>query len=116
MTTSLNRTAVTAITTGTRVKLFQGWQSALAILIGSTIALTVAHSSAPQVRTQAPGYYRLGDFEVTVLRDGSLSLPASIMTNTTEAETVKALARNFQKSPLMPRSMHSSSIPAPSWC
>jgi hypothetical protein len=106
MTTSLNRTAVTAITTGTRVKLFQGWQSALAILIGSTIALTVAHS----------GYYRLGDFEVTVLRDGSLSLPASIMTNTTEAETVKALARNFQKSPLMPRSMHSSSIPAPSWC
>src|ERR1700722_14235962 len=53
------------------------------------------------VKTQAPGYYRiiLGDFEVTVLNDGTLSLPASVMTNTTEAETEKALARNFQKSP-----------------
>ena len=52
-------------------------------------------------RPKPPGYYRLmlGDFEVTVLRDGSLSLPASILTNTTEAETEKALARNFQKSP-----------------
>ena len=90
-----------AITTGTCMKLLRSWQRALAILIGSTIALNAAHAAAPQVKTQAPGYYRLmlGDFEVTVLRDGSLSLPASILTNTTEAETEKALARNFQKSP-----------------
>jgi hypothetical protein len=83
------------------MKLFRGWQRALALLIGSTVALNAAHAAAPQVKTQAPGYYRLmlGDFEVTVLRDGSLSLPASILTNTTEAETGKALARNFQKSP-----------------
>ncbi len=83
------------------MKLFRGWQRALSILIGGTIALNAAQAAAPQVRTQAPGYYRLmlGDFEVTVLRDGSLSLPASILTNTTEAETEKALARNFQKSP-----------------
>jgi hypothetical protein len=70
-------------------------------LIGSTIALNAAHAATPQVKTQAPGYYRmmLGDFEVTVLNDGTLSLPASVMTNTTEAETEKALARNFLKSP-----------------
>jgi glyoxylase-like metal-dependent hydrolase (beta-lactamase superfamily II) len=90
-----------AITTGTCTKLFRGWQRALAILIGSMIALNAAHAAAPQVKTQAPGYYRLmlGDFEVTVLRDGALSLPASILTNTTEAETEKALARDFLKSP-----------------
>jgi hypothetical protein len=41
----------------------------------------------------------LGDFEVTVPNDGTLSLPASVMTNTTEAETEKALARNYLKSP-----------------
>jgi beta-lactamase superfamily II metal-dependent hydrolase len=83
------------------MKLFQGWQRALAILIGGTIALNVANAAAPQIKTQAPGYYRImpGEFEVTVLNDGTLSLPASVMTNTTEAETEKALARNFQKSP-----------------
>ena len=83
------------------MKLFQGSQRALALLIGGTIALNVTNAAAPQIKTQAPGYYRimLGDFEVTVLNDGTLSLPASVMTNTTEAETEKALARNFQKSP-----------------
>jgi glyoxylase-like metal-dependent hydrolase (beta-lactamase superfamily II) len=101
MTTRFRRAAVAATTMGTWMKPFRGWRRALAILIGSTIALNAAHAAAPQVKTQAPGYYRLmlGDFEVTVLRDGSLSLPASILTNTTEAETEKALARNFQKSP-----------------
>jgi glyoxylase-like metal-dependent hydrolase (beta-lactamase superfamily II) len=101
MTTSFHSAAVTAITMGSCMKLFRGWQRALAILIGSTIALNAAHAAAPQVKTQAPGYYRmmLGDFEVTVLNDGTLSLPASVMTNTTEAETEKALAQNFLKSP-----------------
>jgi glyoxylase-like metal-dependent hydrolase (beta-lactamase superfamily II) len=101
MTTSFYRSAVIAITMRSCIKLFRGWQRALAILIGGAIALNAAHAAAPQVKTQAPGYYRLmlGDFEVTVLRDGSLSLPASILTNTTEAETEMALARNFQKSP-----------------
>jgi glyoxylase-like metal-dependent hydrolase (beta-lactamase superfamily II) len=101
MTTSFHSAAVIAITMGSCMKLFRGWQRALAILIAGTIALNVANAAAPQVKTQAPGYYRmmLGDFEVTVLSDGTLSLPASVMTNTTEAETEKALARNFQKSP-----------------
>ena len=101
MITSFHRSVVMAITMRSCVKLLQKWQRALAMLIGGAIALNAAHAAAPQVNTQAPGYYRmlLGDFEVTVLSDGTLSLPASVMTNTTEAETEKALARNFQRSP-----------------
>jgi glyoxylase-like metal-dependent hydrolase (beta-lactamase superfamily II) len=101
MTTSFHSAAAAGLTIRRCMKLFQGWQRALAILIGGTIALNTANAATPQIKTQAPGYYRiiLGDFEVTVLNDGTLSLPASVMTNTTEAETEKALARNFQKSP-----------------
>jgi glyoxylase-like metal-dependent hydrolase (beta-lactamase superfamily II) len=101
MITSFHGSVVVAITMRSCMKLLQGWRRALAILIGGAIALSAAHAAAPQVKTQAPGYYRmlLGDFEVTVLSDGTLSLPASVMTNTTEAETEKALARNFQTSP-----------------
>jgi glyoxylase-like metal-dependent hydrolase (beta-lactamase superfamily II) len=101
MITSLHRSVVVAITMRSCMKLLQGGQLALAILIGGAMAINAAHAAAPQVKTQAPGYYRmlLGDFEVTVLSDGTLSLPASVMTNTTEAETEKALARNFQKPP-----------------
>ena len=101
MSTSFHRSVVIALTMRGCMKIFRGWPRALAILIGGLVALNAAHAAAPQVKTQAPGYYRmmLGDFEVTVLNDGTLSLPASVMTNTTEAETEKALARNFQKSP-----------------
>jgi glyoxylase-like metal-dependent hydrolase (beta-lactamase superfamily II) len=98
--TSFRSAAAIAISVASCKILFRGWQRALAILIGGTIALNVANAGAPQIKTQAPGYYRmmLGGFEVTMLNDGTLSLPASVMTNTTEAKTEKALARNFQKS------------------
>lgn len=62
-----------------------------------------AHAAAPQVKTQAPGYYRavLGDFEVTALSDGTFVAPMDeLLTNTTKAATQKALARNFLKSPI----------------
>jgi glyoxylase-like metal-dependent hydrolase (beta-lactamase superfamily II) len=101
MITSFHGAAGADITMGSCMKLFRGWQRALAILICGSIALNAADAAAPQIKTQVPGYYRtmLGDFEVTVLNDGTLSLPASVMTNTTEAETEKALARNYLKSP-----------------
>jgi len=101
MVTSLRPSTVISITMRSCKKLFRGWQRALALAIGGAIALNAAQAAAPQIKTQAPGYYRmvLGDFEVTVLSDGNLSLPASVMTNTTEAETEKALMRNFLKSP-----------------
>jgi glyoxylase-like metal-dependent hydrolase (beta-lactamase superfamily II) len=101
MNTSFHRSVVIALTMRRCMKLFRGWPRAMAIFIVGVIALNAAHAAAPQIKTQAPGYYRmmLGDFEVTVLSDGTLSLPASVLTNTTEAATEKALARNFQKSP-----------------
>jgi glyoxylase-like metal-dependent hydrolase (beta-lactamase superfamily II) len=64
---------------------------------------TAAHAAAPQVKTQAPGYYRmmLGDFEVTSLSDGTLSLPtAQVLSNITPANSQAALARAYLKDPV----------------
>ncbi|MEO8297126.1 MAG: MBL fold metallo-hydrolase, partial [Burkholderiales bacterium] len=71
----------------------------LAVLAGAFMLAATAHAGAPQVKTQAPGYYRmmLGDFEVTALFDGAIELPAKqLLTNTTEAKVGKALAKSFQ--------------------
>src|SRR5450631_1189751 len=62
-----------------------------------------ASADAPQVKAQAPGYYRmmLGDFEVTALSDGTAGLPVSkLLTNTTPAKVQKALARWYLKEPV----------------
>jgi glyoxylase-like metal-dependent hydrolase (beta-lactamase superfamily II) len=58
-----------------------------------------AHAAAPQVRTQAPGFYRmmLGDFEVTALFDGVLYLNLKeLLTNTTHAQVDELLHRSFE--------------------
>ena len=68
-----------------------------AFTAGSTFA------AAPQVKTQAPGYYRvmLGDFEVTALSDGTVPLPMDkLLTNTRPGQVDKALKRDFLKVPL----------------
>ena len=60
-------------------------------------------AAAPQVKTQAPGYYRvmLGDFEVTALSDGTVQLPVDkLLTNTRPGQVDKALKRDFLKAPL----------------
>jgi glyoxylase-like metal-dependent hydrolase (beta-lactamase superfamily II) len=54
--------------------------AALAVLIGFAAIVAIASSAfaaAPQVRAQAPGFYRvmLGDFEVTALLDGTHPFP-----------------------------------------
>ncbi len=62
-----------------------------------------AQASAPQLKTQAPGYYRVmvGDIEVTALSDGTFPLPADkLLTNTTPAKTEKALGAAFLKNPV----------------
>jgi glyoxylase-like metal-dependent hydrolase (beta-lactamase superfamily II) len=62
-----------------------------------------AHAAAPQVQTQAPGYYRvmLGEFEVTALSDGTVALAVdTLLTGTTKAHADQVLARNFLKSPV----------------
>jgi glyoxylase-like metal-dependent hydrolase (beta-lactamase superfamily II) len=64
---------------------------------------TFAHAGAPQIKTQAPGYYRmtLGDFEITALCDGTFMAPLDkLLTNTTPAKTDKALAAAFLAIPV----------------
>ena len=67
--------------------------------------LAAAHAlaTAPAVKTQAPGYYRmmLGDFEITALSDGTVDIEfVKLLTQTTPAKTQQALARAFLKDPI----------------
>jgi len=65
--------------------------------------VSVANAAAPQVKTQAPGYYRmmLGDFEITALSDGTFNLPAGkLLGNTTQEKLATALSLNFLKDPV----------------
>ncbi|MFS2215182.1 MBL fold metallo-hydrolase [Massilia cellulosiltytica] len=58
---------------------------------------TAAHAAAPQVHTQAPGWYRtmLGRFEITALSDGTHTFPVdTVMTGVTPAAVDAALANN----------------------
>jgi glyoxylase-like metal-dependent hydrolase (beta-lactamase superfamily II) len=62
-----------------------------------------AFADATQVKTQAPGYYRmmLGDFEITALFDGALDLkPTELLTNVKPQDVTKMLAQRFQKEPV----------------
>jgi glyoxylase-like metal-dependent hydrolase (beta-lactamase superfamily II) len=62
-----------------------------------------AHAAAPMVKTAPCGYYRmmLGDFEVTALSDGTVTLPVDqILSNTTPAKVKKALAKSYETAPL----------------
>ena len=62
-----------------------------------------AEAGAAQQKTQAPGYYRLmlGEFEVTVLSDGTFQADlGKILTNITPKELDAALARSFLKDPV----------------
>lgn len=81
----------------------------IAALAGSVLMLSfAAQAGAPQVKTQAPGFYRmmLGDFEVTALFDGTIDLePKKLLTNTTQAQVGKLLDRSFEKD-LVPTSVN----------
>lgn len=62
-----------------------------------------AQAGAPQVRTQAPGWYRmmLGDFEITALSDGSHTFPVeTVMTGIDPAASRAALARQELSPPV----------------
>lgn len=75
----------------------------LAALAAGFAALPAAQAAAPLAKTQAPGFYRmmLGDFEVTVLSDGTVNLPVhQILTNTTPEKVQQDLARSYLRSPL----------------
>ncbi|HEX7865060.1 MAG TPA: MBL fold metallo-hydrolase [Variovorax sp.] len=78
-------------------------RQSIAAMAGSLLMLSfssVAQAGAPQVKTQAPGFYRtmLGDFEVTALFDGTIDLePKKLLTNTTQAQVGKLLDQSFEK-------------------
>jgi glyoxylase-like metal-dependent hydrolase (beta-lactamase superfamily II) len=54
-------------------------------------------ADAPMLKSQAPGFYRLavGDFEITVLSDGSNMLPATKLLQGDPARIEEALKRNY---------------------
>lgn len=68
----------------------------LAALLAQALPLAApARAAAPQVRTQAPGYYRLmlGQFEVTALSDGTHPFPVeTVMTNIAPGQVLHDLA------------------------
>ncbi|AMC33352.1 MBL fold metallo-hydrolase [Janthinobacterium sp. B9-8] len=74
------------------------------LLLGAMVLTTFqAGAAAPMVKTSAPGFYRmmLGDFEITALSDGTVSLPMSdLLKNTSKAKVEKTLAKSYLSSPL----------------
>ncbi|MGC4060448.1 MAG: MBL fold metallo-hydrolase [Aquabacterium sp.] len=90
--------------TAPRSKLAQ-FALALSLAIGG-IALTAqpdtAQAAAPQLKTQAPGWYRImvGSAEVTALSDGTVDLPVDKLLHTSQARIAKGLKENFLKAPL----------------
>lgn len=75
---------------------------AAALAFGTAFAPVSAVAAAPMVQTQAPGFYRmmLGDFEVTALNDGTISLDVAKLLAEPAAKTDAALKKSFEASPL----------------
>jgi glyoxylase-like metal-dependent hydrolase (beta-lactamase superfamily II) len=75
--------------------------SAVAALALASTSIPVS-ATAPMVKTQAPGFYRmmLGDFEVTVVSDGTVDLPVDKLLNESAEQTDAALKKSYLGSPL----------------
>jgi len=78
--------------------------AALSLALAATVAApSVVHAAAPQVKTQAPGYYRLmlGDFEVTALNDGTVDLPMDkLLTGAKPGQVQHALEHAYLPTPV----------------
>jgi glyoxylase-like metal-dependent hydrolase (beta-lactamase superfamily II) len=76
--------------------------AALAFGAALVAAPTAASAAAPQVRTQAPGFYRamLGDFEITALSDGTIDLDVAKLLAEPAPKTDAALSKGFVKGPV----------------
>ena len=83
--------------------LLRGAASAVAGIFFLLGYASTATAAAPQLKTSAPGYYRmmLGDFEVTALSDGTVDLKmADLLTNIPTARILSALAKQHLKDPV----------------
>ncbi|RZJ13214.1 MAG: MBL fold metallo-hydrolase [Rubrivivax sp.] len=71
--------------------------AALALAVSAT-----AFAAGPQLKGQAPGWYRLqlGEFEITALSDGSIDLPVDKLLQQPAADTIRALQHRYLGVPL----------------
>lgn len=71
--------------------------AALALAVSAT-----AYAAGPQLKGQAPGWYRLqlGEFEITALSDGSIDLPVDKLLQQPPANTLRALQHAYLGVPL----------------
>lgn len=79
------------------------WFTPLLGALALLAATSLAHAGPPQLKGQAPGWYRmmLGSFEITALSDGTFNMPADeYLTHTTPAKVKSALARAYLKTPV----------------
>ncbi len=78
----------------------------LSLMLAPTAMTTLAPlgvaAKAQQVKTQAPGYYRmmLGDFEITALSDGTAKFPAETLYTGAKDQVAALLAKAFLDSPV----------------
>ncbi|MCV2358450.1 MBL fold metallo-hydrolase [Paucibacter sp. TC2R-5] len=85
-----------------RIAAFSFALSTFCVALSSALPMA-AQAAAPQVKTQAPGYYRmlLGDFEITAISDGTVALPMDkLLTQAAPGEVKAALERAYLKLPL----------------
>lgn len=83
----------------------RGWLLALVIAgcCGAAFVAPPAQAAGPQIKTSAPGYYRLmrGDFEITALNDGSVDLhSAQLLIDAVASRVRRLLARAYLKDPV----------------
>lgn len=78
------------------------WLAAAAFAFTAPLLpVSVAHAEVPQIKTQAPGYYRmaLGQFEITALYDGYIDLDPKLLKNASQRDIQRLLAQRFQEGP-----------------
>ncbi|MGS0757343.1 MBL fold metallo-hydrolase, partial [Roseateles sp. GG27B] len=66
-------------------------------------AVLPAQAAAPQVKTQAPAYYRmmLGEFEITALSDGTVALPMDkLLSGAKPGQVLGALKKSYLTPPV----------------
>lgn len=75
---------------------------AAAVLALSLGLSAPALAAGPQLKGQAPGWYRLqlGDFEITALSDGTVDLPVDNLLQQPKPQTLKALQHAYLGTPL----------------
>lgn len=78
------------------------FSAALVLAAGLGLSALPAFAAGPQLKGQAPGWYRvqLGDFEITALNDGTLDLPVDKLLQQPAPNTLRALQHAYLGVPL----------------